>query len=105
MGSVKKLLVVGFGLWAAACARPAVVGTSPAWRTLTLADFKGYQSPTVPAGWMTDSAGVIYKDRGGVTDLMTKDQFGDFELSLDWRIAERGNSGIFYRGTEEYDHI
>ena len=36
---------------------------------------------------------------------MSKDEFGDFELELEWKIGEAGNSGIFYRGTEEYDHI
>ena len=40
-----------------------------------------------------------------VGDLITKDEFGDFELEMDWKIGEAGNSGIFYRGTEEYDHI
>ena len=34
-----------------------------------------------------------------------KGEFGDFELELEWKIGEAGNSGIFYRGTEEYDHI
>jgi hypothetical protein len=32
-----------------------------------------------------------------------EDEFGDFEL--DWKIGEAGNSGVFYRGTEEYEHI
>ena len=32
----------------------------------------------------------------GAADLMTKERFGDFELSVDWRISPGGNSGIFY---------
>ena len=36
---------------------------------------------------------------------MASDEFGDFELELEWRIGEAGNSGILYRGSEEYDHI
>ena len=24
---------------------------------------------------------------------------------MDWRIGTGGNAGIFYRGTEEYEHI
>ena len=31
---------------------------------------------------------------------MTKEEFGDFELRLDWRISSGGNSGIMYRVTE-----
>jgi len=37
--------------------------------------------------------------------IVSKDEFADFELELDWRIGKAGNSGVFYRGTEEYDHI
>jgi len=33
------------------------------------------------------------------------EQFGDFELEMDWKIGSGGNSGIFYRGTEEESHI
>jgi hypothetical protein len=40
-----------------------------------------------------------------VGDLVSKEEFGDFELELEWKIGEAGNSGILYRGTEEYDHI
>jgi hypothetical protein len=36
---------------------------------------------------------------------VSKDQFANFELELEWKIGEAGNSGVFYRGTEEYDHI
>ena len=37
----------------------------------------------------------------GSADLMTREQFGDFELSVDWRISPGGNSGIFYRVPDE----
>jgi len=40
-----------------------------------------------------------------VGDIVTRDQFGDFELSLEWQISTGGNAGVFYRGTEEYEHI
>jgi len=47
---------------------------------------------------------VLSKD-GNVDDLVTNDPFGNFELELEWKIGKAGNSGIFYRGTREYDHI
>ena len=34
-------------------------------------------------------------------DLMTRERFGDFELSIDWRISPGGNSGIFYAVPDE----
>jgi hypothetical protein len=73
------------------------------WRKLTIADFQGYQTEAVPAGWVA-RADTITKN-GGVGDLITKNQFANFELEFDWRISARGNSGLFYRGTKEYDHI
>ncbi|MBS1621689.1 MAG: DUF1080 domain-containing protein [Bacteroidetes bacterium] len=36
-------------------------------------------------------------------DIITKDQYGDFELSVEWKISPQGNSGILYHVTEEYD--
>jgi hypothetical protein len=36
---------------------------------------------------------------------LTRDQYGDFELDLEWRISEGGNSGIFYRGSEDHERI
>jgi len=77
------------------------------WRVLfdgkSLEQWRGYKSPAPPPGWKI-ADGTLTKD-GRVADIMTKDTFGDFELELDWKIGEAGNSGIFYRGTEEYDHI
>ena len=37
----------------------------------------------------------------GAVDLMTVERFGDFELRIDWRISEGGNSGIFYLVPDE----
>lgn len=30
-------------------------------------------------------------------DLLTREEFGDFELLFDWRLAERANTGLKYR--------
>jgi hypothetical protein len=78
-----------------------------AWRVLfdggNLDAWRGYQSPVVPPGWNVVD-GTLAKSTP-VADIMTKDEFGDFELEMEWKIGEAGNSGIFYRATEEYDHI
>ncbi len=77
------------------------------WRPLfdgkSLNGWRGYRSETVPTGW-TVSKGALTKE-GRVADIVSKDEFGDFELEMDWKIGDAGNSGIFYRGTEEYEHI
>lgn len=35
-------------------------------------------------------------------DLLTNEQFENFELALDWKIAPQGNSGILYLVTEDF---
>lgn len=80
---------------------------SAGWRLLfdgsTTNGWRGYKTTTMPNGWRVDN-GILTKD-GSVDDIMTVDQFANFELALDWKIATGGNAGIFYRGTQEYDHI
>jgi hypothetical protein len=77
------------------------------WRALfdgkSLENWRGYKNAAVPPGWKIVD-GALTKD-GHVGDIMTKESFANFELELDWKIGEAGNSGIFYRGTEEYDHV
>jgi 3-keto-disaccharide hydrolase len=77
------------------------------WRSLfdgtSTAAWRGYKEASLPAGWHIVD-GTLTKS-GSVGDLLTKDQFGNFELALDWKLGPGGNAGVFYRGTEEYDHI
>jgi 3-keto-disaccharide hydrolase len=80
---------------------------APGWRALldehSAPAWRGWKEPGLPAGWQVDG-GVLHKD-GPVDDLVTNEKFGNFELELEWKIGKAGNSGIFYRGTREYDHI
>lgn len=77
------------------------------WRTLfdgtSTSQWRGYRQQTFPAGWQIVD-GILTKS-GSVEDIVTRDQFGNFELALDWKLGAGGNSGVFYRGTEEYDRI
>ncbi|MGB9603225.1 MAG: 3-keto-disaccharide hydrolase, partial [Limisphaerales bacterium] len=41
----------------------------------------------------------IAGERGG--DIITKEQFEDFELEWDWRLAPKGNNGVKYFVTEQ----
>jgi hypothetical protein len=68
------------------------------WRLLfdgtTLSGWRGYRSPA-PAGWSAADGALARTGPGG--DLMTTDEFGDFELQLEWKVGPAGNSGIIYR--------
>jgi len=84
---------------------PRSAMTPSPWRALfdgkSLSAFRGYKMDGVPDGWKIEK-GTLAKD-GRVGDLITRDEFGDFELELEWRIGKAGNSGIFYRGIEDPD--
>ena len=77
------------------------------WKVLfdgkALDAWRVYKQPSVSAGWKIENGLLARVAAGG--DLITKEQFGDFELELDWKIAEGSNSGIFFRGTEESETI
>jgi Domain of Unknown Function (DUF1080) len=100
---MKRLSLFAAMLLAGFCAAAA----TPAWQSL-LEDhsanaWRGWKSPGLPAGWQV--VGGVLSKSGPVEDLVTNQTFRNFVLELEWKIGQAGNSGIFYRGTREYDHI
>ena len=61
------------------------------WRVFKKQDAKGW----------TIKDGLLYLEKPGSGDLITKDKFGNFELSVDWKVESGNNSGILYRVSEE----
>lgn len=85
---------------------PISTSASGTWRPLiddALGAWRGYQQQTLPAGWRV-ADGILLKE-GERADIVTRAQFGDFELEFEWRLSPGGNAGVFYRATEEYDHV
>jgi hypothetical protein len=80
---------------------------SAGWRLLfdgtTTAGWRGYHMDSMPSGWKVVDGALTRGGSGG--DIITKDTFANFELDLEWRIAPGGNSGIFYRASEDTDAI
>ncbi|HEV8114312.1 MAG TPA: family 16 glycoside hydrolase [Planctomycetota bacterium] len=77
------------------------------WRLLfdgkTTNGWRGYKAKAAPAGWQVKD-GVLGR-AGEAGDLVTDEEFGDFELALDWRIAEGGNSGVFFHVSEDHGYV
>jgi len=83
------------------------------WRLLfdgkTTAAWRGYKMDKMPPGWkvidgalVRVSGGAGGKGAGGGDDIITVDQFDNFELQLEWKIVDRaGNSGLVLRATED----
>ena len=68
--------------------------------------WRGYNKEQLPDNWAIGD-GVIEcfgkaGDEGG--DIITREQFDNFELQLEWKISEAGNSGIFYHVVESPDY-
>ncbi len=63
--------------------------------------WRGWKKDKFPDGWHIKDGAIVRVAGGG--DICTVEQYDDFELALEWRIAPAGNSGIFFRASEEFD--
>jgi len=114
-------LVASVGCWLSfACSRPgaappaqedSVKMLTPSeraagWRSLfdgrTMANWRGYRKDVAPDGWRVVDGAITRVAQGG--DIVTTDQYRDFELVLEWKVAPGGNSGIFYRVSEDLEY-
>jgi len=67
--------------------------------------WRGYKQKSFPEkGWSIEDGCLKVEAKGGGGDLVTANQYGDFELSLEWKAAPAANSGIIYRVTEQHDN-
>jgi hypothetical protein len=91
--------------WLAAAATHALgqAETEPGFVALfdgqTLAGWRGFQQSEVPACWTVAEQAI--RGSGTGPDLITQQQYGDFELRFEWKIEPGGNSGVIYRVQEE----
>ncbi len=74
------------------------------WRLLfdgTSTDgFRNYRKDSLSDGWKVED-GAIMLTRRGAGDIVTKEQFENFELQLEYRIGPAGNSGLMFHVTED----
>lgn len=53
----------------------------------------------VPDNWSVKDGCIWFNGKGN--NLCTVDQYGDFEMLVDWKISKEGDSGIYLRGTPQ----
>jgi hypothetical protein len=63
------------------------------------AAWRGYKQSALPAGWSVIDGALVRTGPGG--DIVTRQTYGNFELTLEWKLSPGGNSGIMYRVTED----
>jgi len=95
----QRLIVNGI-VWAIGDVRNT---TDTEWKPLldeqVVSTWRGYQRESMPDGWqMVDGVLARIGDAG---DIITTDQFENFELRFDWKIEPGGNSGVFFGVSED----
>lgn len=66
----------------------------------TLNGWKIYNKPTMSDKWKVEDGAIVMTEKGG-GNLTTVGQYGDFELEIEWKISEAGNSGIIFHVQED----
>jgi len=103
------LLIVGVFI-VASCKTTKVVENE--WIDLfdgsTLNGWKEYNKDALGKLWKVEDGMIVCDGAGGAegSSLITKEQYDNFELVVEWKIAEGGNSGILYHVVEDpkYKH-
>ena len=99
-------------LLAAAGCTPGNAGMDDAqaqedWHALfdgsTTNGWRGYNRADMPDGWQVVDGALTRTAAAG--DIITTEEFANFELALEWMVQAGGNSGIFYRAVESDDPI
>ncbi|QDU61425.1 Quinoprotein glucose dehydrogenase B precursor [Planctomycetes bacterium Pan216] len=62
--------------------------------------WRNYKKDTIGDGWVVEDGALVRAEKGA-GDIISKDKYGSFELSLDYKISEGGNSGIMFHVTED----
>jgi len=73
---------------------------------LSTKGWRGFKKEKFPdTGWRVEDGMLMVEysgkgEEGSGGDIITEDQYGNFELKLDWKISPGGNSGIMFHVTE-----
>jgi len=77
------------------------------WRLLfdgkTTGGWRVYQKKEMSQGWQIVDGALTRVATGG--DIVSVDQFDDFELAFDWKVNAGGNSGVFFRAAEDTTYV
>ena len=65
--------------------------------------WRGFKQDDLPSGWIVTDGTLHRAEKCG--DIISREQFANLELQIDWKIAGKGNSGIFFRVSEDCDKV
>lgn len=78
----------------------------PKWEVLFdgkgTASWRAYRGKEFPAkGWSVDGEGLRCQAKGGGGDIVSREQYENFELEFEWKVSAGANSGVMYRVRED----
>ena len=63
----------------------------------SLNNWRGYLSDIMPPEWSIEDGTMAFTPgENGGKNIITKEKYTNFVLSLEWKISEAGNSGVFW---------
>jgi HEAT repeat protein len=68
-------------------------------RPAELAKRQAEADKKIPQSWSVSDSCIVFNGSGD--NLCTVQQYGDFEMLVDWKITKDGDSGIYLRGTPQ----
>lgn len=69
-----------------------------------LSQWRTFKQEGLSEHWVIEDGAIKLTAAGG-GDILTRARYQDFDLRLDWKISEVGNSGIFILADETGEHI
>jgi len=67
---------------------------------------RGYKMKSFPwDAWKIENGTLKTLVHGKGVDIISQDEYKDFELELEWKVQSGGNSGVFYFANEKGGHI
>ncbi len=67
----------------------------------TITHWRGFKMATVPDGWRVVDGAITRVGDGA--DLVSREQYRNFEFEFEWKVPPGGNSGIMFRVTEDLE--
>ncbi len=98
--------LVSLALVASLLAAAPAMAENQDWQILfdgkSTSQWRGFKQEDFPSGGWEVKKGVLTSIAGGDrVDIVTREKFADFELELEYRVEPKGNSGVFFRVSEE----
>lgn len=91
-------LVLPAALLAAAPPKITAYERSQGWRLLDKTEWHGFGANKLPANWQERDGSLV--GQAGAA-LVSNDDFADFELTFDWKVAPEGRGAVYFKVSED----